>query len=60
MARPGAVPLRQVLSAPMKTLWGPEARRDVKFVGGRGGKGDGGTGNATLAPANDMDDDIPF
>ena len=60
MAHPGALPLVQLASAPMKTRFGPKPRPDFKVVGWRGGKGDGGTGNATLAPANDMDDDIPF
>jgi hypothetical protein len=44
----------------MKTRFGPKPRPDFKVVGWRGGKGDGGTDNATHAPANDMDDDIPF
>ena len=59
-AHPGALPLVQLASAPMKTRFGPKPRPDFKVVGWRGGKGDGGTGNATLAPANDTDDDIPF
>jgi hypothetical protein len=60
MAHPRAVPLVQLASTMMKTRFGQKARPDFKIVGWRGRKDDIGAGNAKIAHADDLNDNIPF
>jgi hypothetical protein len=60
MAHPGAMPLVQLASTMMKTRFGQKARPDFKIVGWRGRKDDIGAGNAKIAHADDLNDNIPF
>jgi hypothetical protein len=63
-AHPGAVPVVQLASTPMKTKFGQKARPDFKIVGWRGKRDDSRAGNGNNAQNNaqndDMNDDIPF